>query len=106
MIYYEVIEVKFHSVFEGINKMIETELVFGEGIAGYLNYIWHKLIRYLSIEDSPLISQCLQNGACKAKDCSRHRISDLRIELTQSFEKSQNRIFIIFLKSYQGTLLE
>jgi hypothetical protein len=55
VIFNEVIEVKFHSVFEGINKMIETELVFGEGIAGYLNYIWHKLIRYLGIKDSPLI---------------------------------------------------
>jgi hypothetical protein len=51
----EVIEVKLHSVLEGINKMIETGFVFGEGIAGDLNNIWHKLIMYLGIKDSPLI---------------------------------------------------
>jgi abortive infection bacteriophage resistance protein len=57
----------FHPLFKNIEKVRKAIAALIKRIANYLNEIWHKLVRNLCVENSPLFSQCLKDGRSEAK---------------------------------------
>ena len=95
-----------HSFFESIKKIRKTGFTLCKRVADNLNQKGHKLVWNLSKEYLSTLSKCLKDWGRKTKYRCWQRLSNLGLQRTEAFKKSEYSKMIFLLKLYQNSLFK